>query len=208
MSDNIQMLAGIGSQQTGKANGRSPRDLTSLPLDLGDLLAVRDGFYAFESALHVFSSSPALAEPSLAEWNSSDLWRKNYDGLDDALFFFAEDIFGEQFGIGERGVYRFNPETGEKTLLTATVEDWAGLMLREYNVETGYPIAQEWQRLHGRLPVGSRLIPKVFFVLGGEYAVDNLYLLEAAKAMRLRGDLAVQIRDLPDGAKVRIKTVE
>jgi hypothetical protein len=46
------------------------------------------------------------------------------------------------------------------------------------------------------------LVPKIPFVLGGEFGVDNVFALEATKGMRLRGELAVQIRDLPNGTKI------
>ena len=49
---------------------------------------------------------------------------------------------------------------------------------------------------------GERLVPKVPFVLGGEFDVSNLHPLDSVKAMRFYGNLAVQIRDAPDGTRV------
>ena len=45
-------------------------------------------------------------------------------------------------------------------------------------------------------------------MLGGEYDVSNVYALDAAVGMELRGELAVQLRDLPDGAKVTYRVVD
>ena len=45
-------------------------------------------------------------------------------------------------------------------------------------------------------------MPKKPFVLGGEYRIENLYLLNAVKAMHLRANLAVQIKNLPDGTSL------
>jgi len=51
---------------------------------------------------------------------------------------------------------------------------------------------------------GHRLSPKIPFVMGGDYEVDFLYSIESVKAMRFRGSVAIQIRELPDGSKVRV----
>jgi hypothetical protein len=52
-----------------------------------------------------------------------------------------------------------------------------------------------------------RLVPKVPFVLGGEIEPGNVYSLNAKEGMRVRGELAVQIRDLPDGARVHYRII-
>lgn len=61
---------------------------------------------------------------------------------------------------------------------------------------------------HGVLVEGQRLVPKLPFVAGGEFEVDNLYAADAVEGMRARGNLAVQIRDLPDGAQISYRIVE
>jgi hypothetical protein len=45
-------------------------------------------------------------------------------------------------------------------------------------------------------------------VTGGAFEIDNLCSADAVEGMRARGSLAVQIRDLPDGAKIRYRFVE
>lgn len=78
----------------------------------------------------------------------------------------------------------------------------------DYNRHTGYPFAHEWQSRYGVLAENTRLTPKIPFVLGGEFSIDNLYMLDSVKSMRLRADLALQLLNLPDGASVRYKIVE
>ena len=73
---------------------------------------------------------------------------------------------------------------------------------------TGYPLAHEWQAAQGRIPAGMRLLPKQPFVLEGDYTLANLYLTDAVEGMKLRGELALQLRDLPDGARVRFEIVD
>jgi hypothetical protein len=45
---------------------------------------------------------------------------------------------------------------------------------------------------------------KVPFVLGGEFVLDNLYLAVAVEGIRSRADIASQIKELPDGAQIRL----
>ena len=166
-----------------------------------------NGFYAFESALHVFPSGTTEAM-SLELWNDPDLWRRDYDDLTDGLVFFAEDVFGGQFVLGDAGVGTFDPETGDVEVIAGDLTSWAAAVLGDYEMLTGYPIAHEWQVRHGALVEGQRLVPKQPFVTGGAFDVDNLYAADAIEGMRARGNLAVQIRDLPDGAKISYRIVE
>ncbi|MBT3161854.1 SMI1/KNR4 family protein [Streptomyces sp. Vc74B-19] len=167
-----------------------------------------NGFYAFEASLHVFPVDSAGSSTDLEEWNAPQLWRDAYDGMAEGLFFFAEDIFGGQFAIKDEVIHSFDPETGESSPVAESLEGWAAEILSDYEFLTGYPVAHEWQALNGVIEDGSRLIPKCPFVLGGEFSTGNMYVLDSVKAMRLRGDLAVQLRDLPDGATVRFKIVD
>jgi hypothetical protein len=131
------------------------------------------------------------------------LWRDAYGGMADGLFFFAEDVFGTQFAVREGEIVTFDPETAAVAHVAESIEQWASLLLDDYEFLTGYPVAAEWQALHGRLPARTRLVPKKPFVVGGDYVVGNLYALDAVEGMRFCASLAVQIRDLPDGTKVR-----
>jgi hypothetical protein len=65
----------------------------------------------------------------------------------------------------------------------------------------------DWQVENGAIPQGKRLMPKIPFVLGGKYSLDNIYALDSVSAMKSRGNLALQLRDLPDGTKVEFRVV-
>jgi hypothetical protein len=84
----------------------------------------------------------------------------------------------------------------------------AAALLDDYETLTGYPLAHEWQRQYGALPEGKRLVPKMPFVTGGAFDVANLYAEDAVEGMRARGNLAMQINDLPDGTRIRYRIVE
>lgn len=175
--------------------------------DLSGLLSYRNGFFAFESALHVFPSSPRVPF-SLESWNRADLWRSEYPPIPEEVLFFAEDIFGDQFALKENGISRFESETGAFKPIAATLDDFIGKLLTDYRQLTGFDFAHEWQAAHGALRLGQRLAPKVPFVLGGAYHLDNLYAAEQVDLMRLRGHIAKQIAAMPDGAKIKIKIDE
>jgi hypothetical protein len=199
------------------------------------LLNERNGFYAFESALHVL---PSLCLPStrldsllgtetgsvlvgrdddqgqwpgsrmdLEHWNSELLWRTHFEQATEGLLFFAEDAFGEQFALSEGQVVRFDPETGETAEHAPTLEAWAEKIVSDYSYETGYKVAHEWQLQNGPLIEGHRLIPTLPFVMGGKYEVDNLYSLDAVKSMRYRADIWKQLRTIPDGTHVKLKVI-
>jgi hypothetical protein len=55
--------------------------------------------------------------------------------------------------------------------------------------------------------MGERLAPKMPLVTGGGFEVSNLAAIESLRGMRFRGNLAVQIRDLPDGVKIRYRGI-
>jgi hypothetical protein len=180
----------------------------ALGVELQDLLSRVNGFYAFESALHVRGAGAVPGELSLDQWNAANGWRTLYGPVADGHLFFAEDAFGGQFSISTSGVATFDPETGEAAPFATDLDEWADRLLDDHSVLTGYPLAHDWQAVNGPIPPGSRLVPTVPFVLGGAFSVDNLYALDAAESMRLRAELASQIRDLPDGASVSLGIVE
>lgn len=200
-----------------------------------ELLQTRNGFYAFERALHVLPSNCVNGEVGLGtehqlkrenillsqddqgrlmgwpmdleRWNMDVLWRNEFGSTADGLLFFAEDVFGEQFALSGGKVWRFNPESGEREAIAHSLDEWAGKILANYSLETGYQLAHEWQQEKGQLVEGHRLIPKVPFIMGGKYETDNLFALDAVKGMRYRADIWKQIKDLPDGATVQLKVL-
>jgi len=208
VTKNLTKLLAIASEAIAPAPARRPKLLVGPRGDeLWALLEHRNGWYAFEGALHVLAAG-ARGPQSLERWNSPELWRGSYADLADGCVFFAEDIFGGQFALADERVWVFDPETGEREQLGETLDAWARAVLGDFETLTGQPIAHAWQTAHGPLGAGKRLAPKTPFVAGGEFALSNLYAADAVEAMRFRGDLAQQIRNLPDGAKIELKITE
>ena len=202
-------ISGERLSPNSRVDGGSLRNINKEAVkDLILLLQARNGFYAFESALHVFPFDAVEHEISIVEWNQTELWIDDYAGLADGALFFAEDVFGGQFCIRSDGVHIFEPETGEFEFLSPDLNGWAVAIMNNFEIYTGYPLAHEWQEVHGPLERGKRLLPKIPFVLKGDFSVDNLYSADAVKGMKWRADLARQVRDLKDGESIQISIVE
>jgi hypothetical protein len=169
------------------------------------LLRERNGFYAYESALHVFPATEKTGVMDLDQWNSDELWRKEYGSMADRCLFFAEDAFGQPFVLRDDRVFTMESENGELEEIAEDLEGWARWILDDPDFATGYPLAREWQEMRGPLAPGKRLFPGVPFVLDGAYEIENLAEVDAIKAMRLRGKLARQLKNVPPGAKVEFK---
>ena len=115
------------------------------------------------------------------------------------------DVFCGQFGFSEDSVYRLDAETGETHFHASNLETWADKILSDFDFETGWSVAHEWQLRHGALPTSTRLIPQKPFVLGGDFDSANMTAVEMGSAMCKLGSLSTSIRHVPDGSKVTIK---
>jgi hypothetical protein len=207
----IEKIASIGSEaleQTAAAAAALTR-LGERGAELARLLALKNGFFAFVSGLHVFPSSAPSLTIDLARMNGTEVvWRSDYWHHCDGLFFFAADAFGGLFAIRDAAVVRFDPETGTDEPMAATLEAWAATILADHEVEVGWPLAQVWQEQNGPLAEGSRLVPVIPFVLGGAFAVENLRSEHLIQSLRMRADIARQLRDLPDGTRVQLRITD
>jgi hypothetical protein len=67
-------------------------------------------------------------------------------------------------------------------------------------------VEQARQKL-GPLAAGRCYCLKVPAVLGGSYAADNMGTISRSELISFSGDLAEQIRDVPDGSHIKIKFV-
>ena len=204
-----EKLMSIGSLPLG---GELPlrNSLPDLPwLDrVMDLLRLKNGFYAFESALHVFPLGKQPGVMDLESWNAQDLWRHQYGNLLDGLLCFAEDIVGCQFCIGEEGISLFNPEDGSIEPTADTIEGWADALLGDYEVLTGYPWARDWQRIHGPLPEGHRLRFQMPLILKGKTEISNMAEFDALEVMLSSANVWKQIKDVPPGTPFTVKYVD
>lgn len=210
--NNLVTLTTIGSNSLGREG--VPIDILSgtkwhgLGNELSILLSLKNGFYAFESALHVFPWEANHSAMGLADWNAPYLWRHEYGHMCEAMLFFAEDAFGNQFCLRERYICQFDAETGEIKELAKSFEEWACKILSDFEFLTGRGLLHNWQEAYGPISNGKRLVPKTPFVLGGDYSVTNLIAMDSVRAMRSRGNLASQLNGLQDGSKIQFRIID
>lgn len=203
-ANNVLRLIEIASEPIGSGFDREDFP-QSLNPHVKDLLSERDGFYAFEGALLVRPMHDTSDVLGLISWNSFDLWKSEYVDIHVELqryTFFAENIFGEQFFLADSSVGQFDPETGENHKIADSLDSWAGKLLRDCNYLTGHGIAHEWQERRGRLANGMRLIPKIPFILQGEFDVSNLVAKPELDAIIIRSQLASKLSGLKNGETI------
>lgn len=169
------------------------------------LLRLHNGLSAFKGGLRVFGSSQSLLL-SAEEWNRADLWRYEYQGLDQSLRFFAEDFLGNQFAVDDGcGVVRFWAETGDLEPFGQDFEEWLEKLLADPVEELGFWLLDDWHAKSERLKLSEHLCPKLPPVAKGAAGWDNFYACDRAASMRFKGDFANQIRNVKTGEQIKIR---
>lgn len=167
--------------------------------ELNKILEAKNGFYAFESALHFFSDQEIKLISRLMKN------KYPYDGAENCLFF-ANDVFGNLycFNADKRSIYLLDLESGSMDKFGSTFEDWSENILNDYDYMTGYTIAHDWQKRNGSLKSHERLFPKMPFVFGGEYSTDNLVLKNELEVIDSKYNIYKQIKNIVDGELIVI----
>ena len=177
----------------------------AMPSDLAALLQVHNGVSVFAGGLRVFGATTSLLH-SIAEWNQELLWRFEYKGLCHGLTFFAEDVFGNQFGFTGAGeIFRFHAETGDREAGGRNFCDWLDRTLAEPEEELSLWLLNDWNRSGIPVQLSQHLCPKVPFLAHGPYECSNLYTCDRVESMRFKGGVADQIRNFPTGTTIEIK---
>lgn len=186
----------------------APSDLIkicSLPNELKKIYEYTDGFFAFESALHVFPLTDNNNQrESIASWNRQIEFIDTYNLEYPNEIIFAEDAIGGQFVLTSTGVSLLDLETNEREFVAPDIESWAKSILDDYEYLAAFTLAHDWQMMHGTLPVGCRLSPNIPFILGGEFLATNLKPIPRKELLRFRAHLFEQIRDIPSGSTVTL----
>ncbi len=174
---------------------------------LQNLLKQRNGFFALENALWVFADDsllnlPGHNHPTIAQWS------RQYPKTGGVSHAFAVDAIGYPFFISNQGILRMDLETGKFVRVAHDLEGWAARILKEYSRMTGWRLCHDWQDVHGALPVGHRLFPKMPFVGGGQETVENMAAMALTDMISFYADLAEQIRAMPEGGELEIRLTE
>lgn len=176
---------------------------TDVPVVLVDLYLDLNGFIGLEGALLGFPINIDV-DYELFAFNSEHSWKKYYSNEIVNTLFFAADIFGNLFGIYGGLVVKFNPESGRLKKHSNSLEEWASIIISDYDYETGWSLASGWQKNNRKLLDSERLLPKIPFSLGGGYVISNLTPVELTEAMFQYSRLYVQVKNAKQGSVVKV----
>jgi hypothetical protein len=165
-------------------------------LELEALLHLRDGFVAVDGLLVVRPSVTVASVRGVDEWNQLTLWSRPYPEAREVLFF-AEDRFGQQFGLHKDEVVAFDAATGRSEPLAFSLERWAERVQDEPELLQRAGVTA-WVQEHGPLSTTQRLQPQVPPSLLDEGAPSSsLRVLEDLDLMRRLARLYKDTREAP-----------
>ncbi|HYF77706.1 MAG TPA: SMI1/KNR4 family protein [Symbiobacteriaceae bacterium] len=181
-----------------------------LPDALRRFLTSRCNGGTFGSGLfHVLGAARPLRHDDLATWNQPHDWKSAYANLDLARYvFFADDIFGNQFGYvpGEPdpAVLRFDVQLGEWADVAETLSHFLETQVQgEGAWLLGADFVQAFRDGGGCLEAGQQLGLVIPLLLGGALEPGNLRPVEPTTNLYVAGQVVTRIKPLPPGTEVR-----
>lgn len=180
------------------------KEFTTDKLYLTLIAEESNGGYFFNNSLHLYGYCDKPEHHSINHVNQT--LKKEYGEIMGNLFCFGQDVFGNQFAFENEKVLSFNIETGEKTLLADNFESWLEVLLNDLEYLTGENFTRDFRE--NQELQDHRFSPKVPFIVGGEYSQENFYLESYPKYIEINSNIARQVYDLPEGAKIKIKITE
>lgn len=196
---------------TAEEIGRCQERLGSqLPEALRRFLTARCNGGTFAGGLfHLMGAARPLRHDDLATWNQPRDWKSAFAGFDLAGYvFFADDIFGNQFGYvpgaSDPVVLRFDIQMGEWTEVSPSL---ARFLEQQVGQEGAWLLGADFLQAYregGRaLEAGMQLGMVIPALLGGSLEPDNLRPLEASTNLHIAGQLVTRIKPLPPGTEIR-----
>lgn len=174
-----------------------------------ELLQRRNGGYFYGGALHIFGACTEPAFHSLSSWNAPDTWRDGYADGTDGLCFFAENAFGDQFGLDEKGrVYKFHAENGAIEELADDVEQFILIAVEAPDEALDRELVASWMAQHGHLPHGSQLQAYPPYIFAEDPDAVDLQSVDAVENMQFHAAINQQLAELsnlPPGQRARIE---
>lgn len=120
------------------------------------------------------------------------------------------NFFGNVIVRAKNGTYwRICPEESSCTEVAASADAFANLM-REDDFRTDWEMASlvaSARQALGPLGPGRCYCLKIPAVVGGSYDVSNLGTISLVELISFSGDMALQIKDLPNGTRISFKIV-
>ena len=176
--------------------------LDELPAELRAVIANLNGFIVHHGAIHFRGCVEQPAWHSLREaWHGPHAFHRLYPGILETDVPFAQDQVGDQYLLRGKEVFHLDAETGEVGRFDADLESFlSGIAddIAEY-LNVG---------LDHQLPPGFLLHAHPPFCVAESGQGTSLRPVPAKELILFHADLASQIRDVPDGAKVKFTVTQ
>ena len=123
----------------------------------------------------------------------------------------AENEFGNLIlKDAKDNFWRLCPEDVYCEVIAESINDYNKLIndkefLNDWNMTV---MVDEATKMLGALKEGYKYYMVIPGILNGEYSGNNIKTAPFVEIIRLSGDLGKQIKDLPDGAKVKLKVID
>lgn len=118
-------------------------------------------------------------------------------------------IFGDLFLVGQQDEINWlDTGAGSLTKVANSVDEFQNLLKNKDNFENWFlsklylDLLQAGKILKQNEVYSYKILP----VLGGQYDVNNIEMIDISVHFALSGQINQQIKDLPDGTKVKITT--
>jgi hypothetical protein len=176
--------------------------LRELPPELFRILSQVNGFILHEGALHVRGASSDPEWHSLrVAWQGPKSFAALYPDVRKTDIPFAQDMVGDQFLLRDGAVVRLAAETGEIEPMCDSLQKFFDGVRND--IETFLNAG-----LTHKLKPGELLYAFPPFCFNNEGEKISLSPISAWGLISAHADLARQIRDVPDGEKIKIKVAK
>ena len=164
------------------------------------------GFF-YTQSLHLYSYSHNREYNDIEYINI--LLKQEYGEMIAGLESFGQDLFGNQFcfDISLHKIVFFNTETGKREVIASDFENWLAVLFKHFNYYIGPALLKDWQ-ISNQLGFNQRLCPKIPFVGGGEFSINNLLAGTFPDYIKAYLNIAKQVYHLPEGTRVKIEILK
>ena len=116
-------------------------------------------------------------------------------------------VWGDIFFEGnDEGIYWLRTDTGSLTKVAESNEHFQSLLRDQTNIDNWFspPLLEELYNLGKSLKKDEVFSFQMLPVIGGEYSIENIVPCSISVHFANAGQICEQIKDLPDGTKVKI----
>ena len=178
-----------------------PELLAELPPELAELLRETNGFILHGGALHFRGASLVPAWHSLrVAMHDAEAFHQMYEEVERGDIPFAQDLFGDLFVLREGVVLRLFAETGEIEALSRSLEEFLTHLCDDFSE---FLNVQPSTLQPGQLVLAY---PPFCFEESGK-EIDQTPL-PAREVIHFHATLAQQLKDVPEGAKIKFNVNE